>query len=112
MSIGLRRGGLVMVLCVVVLGVFCASALAAPEPPETGVASMVTATSASVGGILNPHAPGEPGVYYFVFAARGAACTEGGSSVEAVTPGFEKELVTPLELRGSGTGYGVCVLSG
>jgi hypothetical protein len=107
------RGALTLVVCgVVSLGVFCASALAAPEPPETGPAGSITASSASLSGVLNPHALGEVGVYYFVFAAHGALCTEGGVSVEAATPGFQGEVVTPLVVTGlePGTSYAYCLV--
>jgi hypothetical protein len=83
------------------LGASAVPALAAaPEAPETGGASSITATSAILGGVLNPKAPGEAGVYYFVYAPRGAACTAYGFTAEAITPGFEKETVTPLEAGG------------
>ncbi len=77
-----------------------APALAAPEVPETGAASSVTAVSASVSGILNPHVPGELGVYYFAYAPRGATCNEYAASGELPTPGFQKEAVGPVELTG------------
>ena len=74
---------------------------AAPETPETGKATGVTATSALLGGVLNPHAAGEAGTYYFAYAPRGAACNEYTASAEVPTPGFEKELVEPpVEVTG------------
>jgi hypothetical protein len=75
-----------------------APALAAPEAPETSAASSITATSVSVGGVLNPNGLGEVGVYYFAYAPRGAACNEYTASAELPTPGFEKEAITPVEL--------------
>ncbi|HTA98624.1 MAG TPA: hypothetical protein VK730_13390 [Solirubrobacteraceae bacterium] len=89
----------------VVVGVLvfaCGSALATePEAPETGAASAVTARTAKLGGVLNPREAGTAGVYYFVYAPRGAACNEYGASAEAITAGFEKEPVEPpVELAG------------
>jgi hypothetical protein len=90
-----------------------APALAAPEAPETGKASGVTATSALLGGVLNPHAAGEAGVYYFAYAPRGLACTEYGYTAEAASAGFEKELVEPpVEVAGlePSTLYTICLI--
>ena len=96
---------LVLSIFATVVGVLMfssAPALAAPpEAPVTGKATAVTATSALLGGVLNPHAAGEAGFYYFVYAPRGAACTEYGASAEAISAGFEKELVAPpVEIAG------------
>jgi hypothetical protein len=101
-------------LCALIAALLVASApaFAAPEAPETGKATGITATSAQLGGVLNPNAVGEAGVYYFVFAPRGLACTEYGASVEAITPGFEKEVVAPVEVSGlePSTMYAVCLV--
>jgi hypothetical protein len=108
---------LVSTVSAVVVGVLmfaCGSALAAaPEAPETGKATVVTATSAKLGGVLNPHAAGVAGVYYFVYAPRGLACTEYGFSVEAISAGFEKEPVAPpVEVAGlePSTQYAFCLV--
>jgi hypothetical protein len=106
-----------MVLCALVGALFFsdASALAAaPEAPETGGASAVTATSAKLAGVLNPHASGQEGFYYFVYAPRGAACTEYGVSVETISVGFEKEPVAPpVEVAGlePSTLYTFCLVN-
>jgi hypothetical protein len=39
----------------------------APETPETGEATGVTATTATLNGVLNPKAAGEAGNYEFVY---------------------------------------------
>jgi hypothetical protein len=67
-----------------VLALSAAPVLAATsETPETGKATLVTATTATLNGVLNPNAtvPVEPGEYEFVYGASSAECVE-----EAVAP--------------------------
>jgi hypothetical protein len=88
-------GGLVLV---VLLGlVFVASAFAAgPEAPVTGSATAVTAEAATLHGVLNPGAAGEPGSYVFDYAPGGVSCTEGAVAPEpaGTAAGSAKEAVS------------------
>ncbi len=88
----------------VVGGVLLSSASAlALEAPETGKAEPITATTATLHGVLNPGAEGEPGGYQFYYAPSETECT--GFAVAPVPPklalGKEKEaesvVVTDLE---------------
>jgi hypothetical protein len=64
----LGSGGLAFVLSVVLLGVLVSPAFAAaPQTPETGAASAVAATTATLNGVLNPNAAGEAGTYDFLY---------------------------------------------
>ena len=106
--------GFVLVVCVVLLGVFSAPVFAgAPETPETGAASAVTASSVTLNGVLNPNAPGEPGEYEFLYSQSSTECVEGGvAPVPAgLAVGFEKEAVSVgvSGLRPS-TQYTFCLL--
>jgi hypothetical protein len=99
---GLASGTLLWLCALIVASlVSSAPALAAPETPETGKATGITATSALLDGVLNPNAAGQAGVYYFAYAPRGAACTEYGFTAETISAGFEKEPVEPpVEVAG------------
>jgi hypothetical protein len=88
MGLMLRRSVLgvlgVSVVCLLVGGlVLSASALAAaPEEPLTvSPAGAVTATSATLEGVLNPGAAGAAGEYEFLYAA-GSECTGGSAAPE------------------------------
>jgi hypothetical protein len=75
------------------LGVFgCAPAAfaAAPEAPETTAAGAVTASGATLNGVLNPFVKGPTPGYFFTFNTNGT-CTE-GSSTEAVAEAPEVEV--------------------
>ncbi len=106
--------GFVLMVCVALLGVFSAPVFAgAPETPETGAASAVTASSVTLNGVLNPNAPGEPGEYEFLYSQSATECVEGAvSPVPAgLAVGFEKEAVSVgvSGLRPS-TQYTFCLL--
>jgi hypothetical protein len=45
-----------------------------PETPETGKAEPVTTTTATLHGVLNPGAPGNPGSYEFVYRQSPSEC--------------------------------------
>jgi hypothetical protein len=80
-------GGFVTVLWVIVLGVLALPAFAAaPEAPETKAASGVTASTATLHGVLNPNVEAPAG-WYFAYAPEqyGPAC------VDAFTAGGEPE---------------------
>lgn len=88
---------------------------AAPETPETvSPAKGVTATSATLEGVLNPGAPGEVGEYEFLYKASASECAEGSVAPQpaGIALGLEKEQVS-VELTGlqSGTQYTFCVLA-
>ena len=74
---------------------FSAPALAAaPETPETLSASGVTATSATLHGLLNPGAASEGGSYQFAYAPSATECTSAGTfdpASPALALGGEKE---------------------
>jgi hypothetical protein len=106
----------------VVVGIVCsltglfalgtATALAAaPEAPEAKPATNVGYTTATLNGVLNPKAAGEPGEYVFLFSAT-PNCTEGGASEVGVALGAEKEPVAPMNVAGltPGTQYSFCLL--
>jgi hypothetical protein len=71
----------------------CASAsalAAAPETPETvKPATGITATSATLHGVLNPGAAGEVGSYQFSYEQSGSVCTPGGT-LDPSAPAFAK----------------------
>jgi len=91
---GVRKLGTVAAVTVGVLAggllVSVAPAVAAPETPETvSPAKLVTATTATLEGVLDPHAvsKGEPGSYQFDYApSETDACT--GGSVAPASPVF------------------------
>jgi hypothetical protein len=95
----------------VLLGVLAAPALAAaPEAPETKAATLVTATTATLNGVLDPLSTTKVG-YDFTYNTNGT-CEPGLTS----TPGTEsteeaREVSTPVtELEGS-TEYTFCVVA-
>jgi hypothetical protein len=53
-----------------------------PETPEKQKATEVTATTATLNGVLNPKAKGEPGAYQFLYSQSPGSC-EGGSATPA-----------------------------
>lgn len=97
-----------------------ASAAGPPEAPETGEPTGVTATTVTLGGTLNPHAPGAaPGEeYVFFYSPGGSACNEGAVAVAPASEPFgmvgqaEKETVFPplvVESLEPNTLYTVCL---
>jgi hypothetical protein len=106
-------------LCAVVgmLGLTDAAALAAaPETPETtSPAADITATTATLEGVLNPGATGEPGTYEFLYKASATECEAGSTAPESpgIALGLEKETVPPVQLTGlePGTQYTFCLLA-
>jgi hypothetical protein len=72
---------------------------AAPETPETGKASAVTTTTATLeGGVLNPNAMGEVGEYEYRYRVSETECEgESGTSPEPAL-GNKKEKVPPVDL--------------
>ncbi len=85
-----------VLLCAVVglLAFTGAPALAAaPEAPETKPATVDTATTATVHGVLDPHAASTELVveYIFFYAPGGAACTEGSVAPESLGMATGKE---------------------
>lgn len=98
---GVSCGGLLRrMVAVVIAGVVGSLMLgsvpalaAAPETPETLKASGVTATTATLNGVLNPNAPGQPGSYQFSYAPSGTECTPGtfDPGSPALAMGLEKE---------------------
>jgi hypothetical protein len=83
-----------------------------PEKPETLKPEPVTTTTAVLKGVLNPHKPGNPGTYEFLYN-QGGAC-EGGS----VTPRAHAAGATPEPVSAEITGllpnatYTVCLRAG
>lgn len=113
----LRVGGLALVCCVALLGVFSAVALAAPEAPMSGEAGSVTTTTATLkGGVLNPNAAGEVGEYYYTYRASPSECEGEGAKSAPGTPevalGAEKEAAGEVSLTGllPGTRYTFCLV--
>ncbi len=100
---------------VVSLVVSVAPALAvAPETPETLKASGVTETTATLNGVLNPNAPGQPGSYQFSYAPSATECTPGtfdpGSPALAMGLEKEKESVTLTGLEPNRE-YAFCIVA-
>jgi hypothetical protein len=82
-----------------VLALSAAPVLAAtPETPETGKASLVTATTATLNGVLNPKAatPVAPGEYEFLYGISAAECLEEAlaPSPAGIALGLEPEKVS------------------
>jgi hypothetical protein len=116
------KGSAVPSFTSVVVGIVCsltglfalgtATALAAaPEAPEAKPATNVGYTTATLNGVLNPKAAGEPGEYVFLFSAT-PNCTEGGASEVGVALGAKGEPVAPMNVAGltPGTQYSFCLL--
>jgi hypothetical protein len=87
----------------------------APEMPEAIAASPISATAATLRGVLNPHAAGEAGTYQFSYSRSKSTCQE--DEVLAPEPpgsatGAEKEAVSE-ELTGllPGTSYTFCLIA-
>jgi hypothetical protein len=59
---------------------------AAPEAPGTRPASEVTSSSATLNGVLNPHAVGEPGSYQFVYRQDATECQGEGEQASPLEP--------------------------
>jgi hypothetical protein len=100
----------VVLLCAVSSEAFAA----APEAPETGEVTGVSATAATLHGVLNPGGPGELGVYYFAYAPGGLGCTEGAIVPEApeIALGSADEAVSiPVSGLTPGTLYTVCLVA-
>ena len=57
---------------------FKTAAAAPPEPPEAAEVSERKATTATLNGVLNPLAEGEPGHYRFVYRQNPTECTGAG----------------------------------
>ena len=92
-----------------------APALAAPpEAPETKAASGVTATTATLHGVLNPEAPGEAGTYEFLYRQSSSASECEGEFVTPTTGALGGEAeAAHAEVTGlqPSTHYTFCVLA-
>jgi Tol biopolymer transport system component len=95
-----------------------APALAAPpEAPKTEAVTVITATTATLHGVLNPNAtaPGEAGHYEFLYKASPSECAGASKAPEppGVALGFEHEEVPAQEVTGltPHTEYTVCLLA-
>jgi hypothetical protein len=102
-------------ICVFTFGL-TSTALAAPEEPKTEPATGETATTATLNGLLNPNAPGQPGSYQFDYApAEFGACNAAGlvaPASPAFATGNEKEAVsTPLTGLEANREYLFCVVA-
>jgi hypothetical protein len=63
-----------------------------PETPETKPATEVTGTTATLHGVLNPNAEGDPGGFEFLYKASASEC-EGGESSGGSALGHKEEAV-------------------
>ncbi len=110
---GLPLAFLLAVLAVLYISV--APALAAtPETPEATEVKEITPTTATLNGVLNPHALGAPGSFQFSYApSETLECANG--SLAPVPPslavgGAEKEAVsTPVTELQPNRKYAVCL---
>jgi hypothetical protein len=84
---------------------------AAPEIPETKPASEITATTATLHGVLNPHSTGEPGTYQFVYGPSASGCEESGTTTGTALG--QKEEVVSAGVTGllPSTRYTFCLLA-
>jgi hypothetical protein len=81
----------------------------APETPVVvSPVKSVTATSATLEGVLNPHAAGEPGSYEFLYKASATAC-EGGEVIGGSALGAKGEVVKAEVTLLPHTSYTVCL---
>jgi hypothetical protein len=88
-----------------------------PEPPEASKVVPVTATEATLKGVLNPRHAGEAGTYEFVYQQSASEC-QGGGEKKAPEPaetaaGNEKEATKEVTVTGlePGTTYTFCLLA-
>jgi DNA-binding beta-propeller fold protein YncE len=80
-----------------------------PELPETKPATEVASSSATLNGVLNPHAAGEVGTYKFLYN-QGSSC-EGGSETPAEPSTAAKEQKVSAKVTGlhPGEPYTFCL---
>jgi hypothetical protein len=81
---------------------------AAPETPQVNVYN-IGATHASLRGVLNPGAPGEPGAYEVLYRQSSTECKGGSSSGGLSLGGQEEEVLETLTGLQPGKKYTVCV---
>ena len=67
---------------------FKTTAPAKPEPPEATEVSERKATTATLVGVVNPKAEGEPGHYRFLYAQSASVCTGGSETPEEPASGL------------------------
>jgi hypothetical protein len=72
---------------------FTTAAAAPPETPEALPVSKLKATSATLGGVVNPHHEGEPGTYRFVYTKSSSEC-EGAETLEEPASGSSSQTVS------------------
>ena len=116
---GVAKAAVLLGLFVAVLLFTAVSAFAAaPEAPETGVATGVTATTATLHGVLYPHSTPEAGATYeFLYKATGspstAECESAGASRAPASPEGVSEEAQQVSQTVSGlaenTEYVVCL---
>jgi hypothetical protein len=85
-----------------------------PENPETTPATDVTVTSATLHGVLNPTAPGEPGTYEFAYRQSATECQgEGERLTPATASTAEEKQKVSAEVTGlrAGVSYTFCLLA-
>ncbi len=73
------------------------------ETPETGAASSIAVTTATVNGVLSPAATlaGEPATYAFLYRQSPSECQGGELAEEKVTPSWEQK-ATPVTTAAGG----------
>jgi hypothetical protein len=87
---------------------------AAPEKPETLGPSLVTSTTATLNGVLNPNAVGEVGGYEFLYNASTTKCAGGRSAPGGSQDAFGgKKEAESVEVTGltPDTRYTFCLLA-
>jgi hypothetical protein len=84
-----------------------------PEAPRAEPASVITATTAMLNGVLNPEHAGEAGSYEFLYKASESECEGAGATPAAAAAGSTPEVLAPTEVTGlsPGTEYTVCLLA-
>jgi hypothetical protein len=101
-SLSLAPAYWTVMLCVLAAGLALSTApalAATPEQPETGKASAVTTTTATLeAGVLNPKAKGEAGEYEYRFRVSETECEGESSTPPEAAAGNEKEVIPPVNL--------------
>jgi hypothetical protein len=82
-----------------------------PETPLIEAATEVKGTSATLHGVLNPNAPGDPGSYEFYYRADPAECQGEFSTGSTPSAGAEGEAVSATPTLVGSTTYTFCLLA-
>ena len=82
-----------------------------PETPETLKTEPIAATTATLHGVLNPKAAGNPGTYEFLYRASATECTGGEKSSGSATGTMAEKVEAKLTGLLPYTSYTFCLLA-